>query len=347
MDHTSDVLLVAMRRRLGYGYDEIAKGVPCPAPGPADAAPACTPAPTPADAPAAPAGQPAAAERCSSPRSAPDCTEQELTAVPGDLPVVQQSTPCTAAVVSLQQPGPQQASAAMPTAAEAAALQPADAAQSPSQVPAPDQPLCSAAQGTPPVDVQHSSMLEMQLPSPAAISSPSSLQQKLAAACELLPQQVTTAGQQQRPKPTKATPAAVSRQSAVVVPATAVQGPAAKPAVATPTTDLPMLSSELLTEPPAANVAAVAESPEAEQAAAASTAAEAPRPPGASHQQCLCPECIKTHDMRNENNSCSNTKSKRRLACLQARRQGRSQLSRHRHGQQPPMAASGSLAGRR
>ena len=297
MDHRSDVLLVAMRARLGYGHDEIAKGVPCPAPGPADAAQACTPAPTPADAPAASAGQPAAAERCSSPRSAPDCTEQELTAVPGDLPVVQQSTPCPAAVVSLQQPGPQQDSAAMPTAAEAAALQPAHTAQSPSQVPASDQPLCSAAQGTPPVHVQHSSMLEEQLRSPAADSlaaPPQPLQQaELVAACELPPQQGTMAGQQQRPKPTKATPAAVSRQSAVVVPATAVQGPAAKPAVATPTTDLPMLSSELLTGPPAADVAAVTESPEAEQAAAASKAAAAPGPPGASHQQCLCPECIK------------------------------------------------------
>lgn len=295
MDHRSDLLLVAMRRRLGYGYDEIAKGVPCPTPGPADAAPACTPAPNLADAPAASAGQPAPAQQCSSLCSAPDCTKQELTAVSGDLPVVQQSTPYAAAVVSLQQPGPQQGTAAMPTAAEAAALQPADGAQSPSQVPASDQPLCSATQETPLLDMQHSSMVEKQLCLPAADplpAPPQSLQQaELAAACELPPQQGTMAGQHQDRQLTKATPAAATRPSAVVMPATAVQMAVAKPAVATPTTELPLLSDELLTRPPAASAA---KAPGTGRAAG-SKPATGLQPPGASHQKYLHASVYSTH----------------------------------------------------
>jgi hypothetical protein len=291
MDHRSDLLLVAMRERLGYGYDEIAKGVACPILGLANAAPACMPAPAPADAPAASAGQPAPAERCSSLRAAPDCTEREPTAVHAGEPVVQQSTLYAAAVVSLQQPGAQQHTAVMPAAAEAAALLSADGAQSPSQVPASDQPLCSAAQGTPPVDVQHSSMLDKQLRSLAADLLPDpllSLQRaELAAACEPLPQGITTAGQPQDRQLTKATPAAATKLSAVVMPATAVQMAAAKPAVATPTTELPMLSDKLLTGPPAASAAVVT----ATGRAAGGKPATALELPGASHQQCLHAGC--------------------------------------------------------
>ena len=289
MDHTSDVLLAAMRARLGYGYDEIAKGVPCPAPGSADAAPACAPAPTPADAPAASAGQPAPAERCSS-LSAADRTAQDPTAVCAEVPAVQHAAPDAAALVSLQRPGPQQDSAAMPTAADAAAMQPADNAQSPSQVPASAQPSCSAARGTPPVDVQHSSTLEKQLRSPAADSLLGPLQPlqqaELPAACELPPKQGTMAGQQQDRQLTKATPAAAARPSAVVMPATAVQVAAAKPAVATPTTGLPALSDELLTGPPAADAAV---STGVRQVAAGSEPATALDPPGAvQFTNCAC-----------------------------------------------------------